>query len=88
MANILLLDSNEKHRIRIALSLRAQGHQVLLVENYINPLSMSNLKISEIDVVLAETIDADEALWKQLEYICKLRRKDGLPPLIVCSSRI
>jgi DNA-binding NtrC family response regulator len=88
MATILLLDSNINHRNSVALALRSRGHKVLTIANDKESLSTIDSRISEIDVVLAETINADELLWRQLEHICNLRRKDGLPPLIVSSSGV
>jgi len=88
MATILLLDSDISHQNSVALALRAHGHKVLTLESDTESLSTVDSRISEIDVVLAETINADKTLWRQLEHICSLRRKDGLPPLIVSSTGV
>jgi hypothetical protein len=88
MATVLLLDSDINHRSSLALSLCGQGRRVLILENDAEPLVGIASKVFESDVVLANTIGADELLWRQLEHICKLRGKDGLPPLIICSNRI
>jgi len=76
-------------RHRLALTLRECRYKVFAPED--NGRSLSEIRDEECeaaDFVIFDLSNINHDIWLQLRRICRLRKRDGRPVLVVCWSRV
>ena len=86
---IFLLNFEPAYGERLALRLRGLRHKVLIPDT--NGKSLSELQDEELqhaDFVIFDLSRVNHAIWSELRRICRFRKQDGLPLMLLCWSQI
>ena len=77
------------HLEGLAFDLRNRGHKIFVPEEH--GTSVRELPDEELllaDFIFFDLTQLNHDVWSQLRRICRLRKPDGLPLIVSCSSRI
>jgi len=86
---ILLLHFDSPYREELAFTLRAHHHKVLTPETNGKALSgLQDEELAQADFVIFDLSRVNSNLWSELRHLCRFRRRDGLPVMLMCWSRI
>jgi hypothetical protein len=85
---ILLLNFDPIHRDALAHSLEARRYVVIAPEAEGTALyAVRDDEVRGVDYVIFDVTRTDDQSWNELRRVCRVRRHDGWPVMIACSSR-
>lgn len=86
---IFLLNFDELHRGRLALTLRQLRYELFIPEEHGVTLgNLSDYEFQNADFILFDLTNLDhEKVWIPLRRICRLQMENGMPLMVHCFSR-
>jgi response regulator RpfG family c-di-GMP phosphodiesterase len=84
---VLLLNFDPIHREVLTRNLEASRYKVIAPEAEGTALHAVRDEVCEVDYVIFDVTRTDDQSWNQLRRVCRVRRHDGWPVMIACSSR-
>jgi hypothetical protein len=86
---ILLLNFDIIHGEGLALMLRHCGYKVVISDTDKTTLSeLRDEELQQTHFVILDLSHVDHAIFSELRRVCRLRKPDRLPLMVVCWSRI
>jgi CheY-like chemotaxis protein len=85
---VLLVCKDSVRRERIHARLRSEGYDVVAVDLNLDSRIALDRKACRTDVAIFELTERDRRVWDGLRRTTRLRRFDGFPVLVICSSQV
>ncbi|OAI57508.1 hypothetical protein AYO50_01470 [Acidobacteria bacterium SCGC AG-212-P17] len=84
---VLLVCKDPVRRERIRARLRSEGHGVVTIDlNLTSKMELDRIACGT-DVAIFDLTERDRRVWDGLRRTTRLRRFDGFPVLVICSSQ-
>jgi CheY-like chemotaxis protein len=84
---VLLVCKDPVRRDRIRARLRSEGHGIVTIDlNLTSKMELDRIACGT-DVAIFDLTDRDRRVWDGLRRTTRLRRFDGFPVLVICSSQ-